>query len=364
MRIAFVASAASIHSYRWVRYFARAGHEVSLISFHPWGFEKIENVCLLRVGRPFAKWFPPALLVSAYRARQAIAKLMPHIVHAHSAGLYGVTGALAGFHPLVLTAWGSDILVTGRAPLKKYAVSMALREPDLITCDAEHMRRTMMEMGVDGRKIERIMFATDLELFKPGPQDAALRERLGVAASPVVVSTRNLRKIYNVELLVNAVPLVLERHRDTKFMIVGSGPEAGRLKALADTLGVAKCMRFVGSIQPDVLPEYLRLATVYVSTARSDAGLASSTGEAMACELPVIVTDVKDNREWVREGENGFVVGADDPAGLAEKIGVLLEDDKLRRTFGERSRRLIADRYNFKTEMKRMEGLYQRVLRG
>src|SRR5574341_1658515 len=111
MRIAFVASAASIHSYRWVRYFARAGHEVSLLSFHPWAFERIQNVNFARVGRPFAKWLPPALLLSAYRVRRAVAKLNADVVHAHSAGLYGVAAALASVHPLVLTAWGSDGLV-------------------------------------------------------------------------------------------------------------------------------------------------------------------------------------------------------------------------------------------------------------
>ena len=364
MRITFVASAASIHSYRWVRYFARAGHEVSLISFHPWGFERIENVRLLRVGQPFAKWFPPALLVSAYRARQAIARLMPHLVHAHSAGLYGVAGALAGFHPFVLTAWGSDVLMTGRAPIKKIGVRLALRAADLITCDAEHMRQAILEMDVGKKPIERINFGTDLELFKRGPTSGVLKERLGIAGTPVVISTRDLRKIYNIEMLIEAVPLVVKRHAETKFVIAGSGPEERRLKTLVEALGVDKSVRFVGRVLPGDLPEYFRIADIYVSTSRSDAGLAASTAEAMACELPVIITDFGDNREWVREGENGFVVPTDDAAGLAERVSVLLDDERMRRTFGQRSRRIIEERNNFAVEMKKMERLYEQVVGG
>lgn len=364
MKIAYVASAGSIHSYRWVSFFARAGHEVSLISYHPWGFDPIGNVTLEIVGTPSARVFPPALLLGALRARRAIAQLKPQIVHAHSAGLYGITAALTGFHPLVLTAWGSDVLVAGRSPLKRHAVRMAVRTPDLITVDAEHMRRALAEMGVRGERIERINFGTDIEHFRPGPASVALREKLGVAGSPVVISTRDFRKISNVELLINAVPLVLRRHPDAKFVIIGGGPEEVGLKELADGLGVAKSVRFVGRVSPGVLPEYLRVAEVYVSTARSDAGLAASTAEAMACELPVIVTDVRDNREWVTESENGFVVGADDPAGLAEKIGMLFEDGDARRVFGERSRQIIAERNNFGAEMRKMERLYQRVVNG
>jgi glycosyltransferase involved in cell wall biosynthesis len=361
VKITFVASAGSIHSYRWVRYFARVGHEVSLISFHPWGFEKIGGVDLIRVGAPLARVFPPALVVGAYRARGAIARLRPQIVHAHSAGLYGIVGALAGFHPLVLTAWGSDVLVTGRAPLKRHAVRMAVRAPDLITVDADHMRRAIAEMGVSEAKIERINFGTDVGHFRPGLASAILKEKLGIAGSPVVISTRDFRKICNLELLINAVPVVLNKHPDAKFVIIGGGPERESLKELTDRLGVAKSVRFAGRVLPGDLPEYLRTADVYVSTARSDAGLAASTAEAMACELPVIVTDVRDNREWVKDGENGFVVGADDPAGLAEKIGLLFDDEGTRRTFGERSRWIIAERNNFETEMKKMEQLYQRI---
>jgi glycosyltransferase involved in cell wall biosynthesis len=240
---------------------------------------------------------------------------------------------------------------------------MALRAADLLTCDAAHMQRAMMEMGVEEKKIARINFATDLQLFKPGPTSAALKERLGIAGSPVVISTRDLRKIYNVETLIEAVPLVLRRHGGTKFVILGSGPEGPRLKALAEALGVAQSVRFAGRVPPDDLPEYLRMADIYVSTSRSDAGLASSTAEAMACELPVIITDFGDNRDWVTDGENGFVISIADVAGLAERINVLLEDERMRRLFGGRNRRIIAERSYYGTEMKKMEALFQQMIK-
>jgi glycosyltransferase involved in cell wall biosynthesis len=344
-------------------YFACAGHDVSWLSFQPLAFQKIENVHFLPLQGPFAKWFPPAVLMNAYRVRRLLAELQPEIVHAHYAGLNGVVGALAGCHPLVVTAWGSDVLVAGRAPLRKYGVRMALAAADLITCDAEHLRRAMMAMGIDAAKIARINFGSDLDLFKRQVADPVLREKLGIRGGPVVISMRNLYKIYNVELLLKAVPFILDRHKDTQFVIIGSGPEAQRLKDLAEAMGVAQSVRFVGRVAGEELPAYLSMADIYVSTALSDGGLAASTAEAMACELPVVVTDSGENRDWVTDGENGFVVSTDDATGLAKRISMLLEDEPMRKIFGERNRQIIAERNSFETEMQKMEELYRQMLK-
>jgi glycosyltransferase involved in cell wall biosynthesis len=118
----------------------------------------------------------------------------------------------------------------------------------------------------------------------------------------------------------------------------------------------------VGWIPEHDLPRYLASCDVYVSTALSDGGLAASTAEAMACGLPVIVTDVGDNAEWVQEGVQGFIVPPKDPSALAWRLASLLERGEERARLGRSGRALIEERNNWTAEMHRMEEYYRNLI--
>jgi glycosyltransferase involved in cell wall biosynthesis len=109
----------------------------------------------------------------------------------------------------------------------------------------------------------------------------------------------------------------------------------------------------VGQLPNEQLPEYLNAADLYVSTSLSDAGLAASTAEAMACGLPVIVTDSAENKLWVREREGGFVIPVQNPQILAEKVIALLQNPSTGKQWGNFNRRVIQERNNYYVEMGR-----------
>jgi len=362
VKLCFVASAASIHSYRWVKYFACHGYDVDWISFAPPAFPPIPYVRFhaLGAGRVDRRR-PDRVLVGALATRRLIRRLEPDLVHGHSVGASGVVAALAGARPLVVTAWGSDVLLA--RGLVRVAARMVLRRAALVTCDARHMERAIAALGVDPSRIAIVYFGTDTHRFRPAPKDEALVRRLDVHGMPVVVSVRALRPLYDVASLVKAIPWVLKEVPNATFLVAGEGPEASGLRELAASLGVARRTRFVGAIPNDQLANWLNLADVYVSTALSDAGLAASTAEAMACELAVVVTDSGENRLWVADGVNGFVVPCHDPRALGERIAVLLRDPEMRRRFGAINRRVIAERSNFDVEMAKMAGYYADVAR-
>lgn len=98
---------------------------------------------------------------------------------------------------------------------------------------------------------------------------------------------------------------------------------------------------------------------VYVSTSLSDAEIAANIAEAMVCGLPVIVTDAADNKKWIDNGVNGFVVPVKDPKSLAEKIIYLLQNEDIRKQFGKINTKIIEERNNYYKEMEKMEDIYK-----
>lgn len=113
MRICYIADAASIHTQRWVNFFARRGHEIHLISPNI-GDSYVEGVRFHLLSKTMSS-LPPirylSLLPRMLRVRRLLKMIQPDVVDAHYIAGNGYLGVASGFHPIVLTAWGSDILI-------------------------------------------------------------------------------------------------------------------------------------------------------------------------------------------------------------------------------------------------------------
>jgi L-malate glycosyltransferase len=348
MNICFLA-ADSVHSWRWIKYFADRGHGVTWISFTPTELEEIPGVDY-RVVRG-------GVLSARREIGRILAATAPDVVHAHYAGRYGLLGALSGYQPYVLTAWGSDVLFAGQSWVKGPFVKYALRKAQVVTCDAEHMRTAMVGLGVEDQKIHRINFGIDTTDYIPAAPDDP-RSQYATTDGPMIVSLRNFEPVYDVATLIRAIPVVLDRCANARFVIGGSGSEEGMLKGLVEALGLNRFVTFTGRLDRDEIKRLFQAAAVYVSTAKSDAGIAASTAEAMACGVPAVVTDSGENRDWVRDGQEGFLVPVGDSKSLAECILRLLDDDELHSECGRGARRIVCENNDYTAEMTKMESLY------
>jgi len=366
MRICYLANASSVHTSRWIKFFAERGHEIHVISFEDSKIERA-NVHFLKLPVLVKNAAFPLKIASIYRIKALIRRIEPDVLHAHYVTNYGFFGALCSFKPFVITAWGSDVLVVPEARLismiKKNVAIFTLKKADVITCDAKHMKEAMKRLRVHPEKIKLIYFGVDTRKFSPGQKSEVLKTKLEISDSPVVISLRNLESLYDVETLIKSAPFVLKEAPKTKFVIAGKGSEEKKLKELAKSLGVEDNVKFVGFIRNDELPQYLNTMDVYVSTSLSDAGIAASTAEAMACGLPVVITDVADNKKWVEDGANGFLVPIKDPEALAERIIYLLRNEDVRKRFGKINREIIEERNNYYKEMEKMEDIYKELIR-
>ena len=82
----------------------------------------------------------------------------------------------------------------------------------------------------------------------------------------------------------------------------------------------------------------------------------------MACELAPVVTNLSGNREWITDGENGFLVPVNNIQALVDKIVYLFNNKEVARKFGMLGRKIIQERAEYEKEMGRMEGLYERIV--
>jgi len=350
MRICFVAEAPFIHTHKWTEYFVNRGHDVHILSLRD---DRIEGATVHPIKHGLGKL---AYLFALPKVKQLIQSIKPDILHAHHVTSYGLLAAVSGFQPLFVTCHGSDVLVSPkRSLLLKEVVKYVLTKAVRVTSVAQHMTKELIRMGIEQAKILTFQYGIDLSKFRK--RDVALAPDV-----PIVLSTRQLKPIYNYELLLESVPYVLNEIPETRFVIVGDGPESSNLQQLSKNLGVAQNVDFVGRVTHERIIDYLNTATVFVSTSLSD-GTSLCLLEAMACKLFPVVTDIPANQEWIEDGENGFLAPVDNPNILAGKLIEAIRNDELRKQAGEYNSSLVAKKADFQQNMRLMEEEYLSYLK-
>lgn len=366
LRIVFLANGRSVHTMRWVRYFADRGYDVHLITFRA---KPIRGVKIHEL-RYFGKLAYPLRI---WKLRRAVEKVDPDILHAHYISHYGFYAALTGFHPLILSAWGSDISVDPeKSRIRRFFVTFALKRADLVHTDDNVGKKRLIELGCDAKKVFVQHEGVDTIFFSSNARSQSLRKKLGVDKTYSVICARWWKKKYGVEVFIRAIPLVLKEIPNVKFLMLGGGPLEHELKQLAKNLRVYENVMFIGKVSPKEMPKYLASADLYVDTtckyrpssfgrhliAHGGGGMGSTTREAMACETPQILPD----KASVRLGEwfQGLMYKQRDDQDLAQKIVQLLNDEKVRKKIGERSRKVVLQLCDLQKVMKNWEGIYRK----
>lgn len=362
--LCYLANAGSIHTQRWANYFVDSGWDVHLVTWHS-AAAHLQYHSSIKIHKIISPPHYAVRYLALIELAHIVRRINPDILHAHYISHFGILAALYAkyfnFQPLVLTAWGSDIFIDARGIRRRLLVARALQGADLITCDGESLKVAMTDLGADSQKIRIITHGVDTRKFKPDSKSSHLEQELFIPNQPIVISTRQLKPPYNVETLIRAVPLVLKEIPSVVFVVLGDGEDRHYLKDLTKSLSVEKKVIFRGNVPHDDLAKYLSISDIYVSTSLSDSTAVSNL-EAMACGLAPIITDIGDNRRWIIDGQNGFLIPIKDPQVLAEKIILLLKDKEKRNIFGIRSRAIIEEKSDYYQEMAKMDKIYTELV--
>ena len=132
---------------------------------------------------------------------------------------------------------------------------------------------------------------------------------------------------------------------------------------LIEELDLKDRVILLGSVPNEQLPEIYNAADIYVSTSLSD-GSSLSLMEAMCCGLPVVVTDVPANLEWIREGFNGLIAERKNIDSIADRLIKLLSSDKMIKQFADNNLKIAEEKIDIKKNYKKLIVLYQFLLNG
>lgn len=162
------------------------------------------------------------------------------------------------------------------------------------------------------------------------------------------------------DVLVRAVPLVLESVPRARFVFAGDG-DTTAYESLAAELGVSHACVFAGWVESDAKQRIMEGATVYCQPSRSE-GMPMALLEAMSCGVPPVATAVGGTPQVVRDGLDGFLVPAEDPHALADRLIALLSDEKLAASIALAAKSRVEDQFNSKKELGNLIELYDSLI--
>jgi glycosyltransferase involved in cell wall biosynthesis len=236
------------------------------------------------------------------------------------------------------------------------------RVPASVVCCAESVAAAHARMGYDARKLVVIPNGFDIELFAPSPQARTdVRQELGLDPdAPLVgiVARYDVKKGH--DIFVEAAGILGARNPRVNFVICGLGADAANVSLASAVVrtGIRGRIHCLG--RRNDVSRVTAALDVAVSTSIFGEGFSNALGEAMACGVPCVATDVGDARVII--GETGSIVPAADPHATAQAIGQLLDmPAHARRTLGVAARTRIEERFSLPSVIARFESLYTQL---
>ena len=226
------------------------------------------------------------------------------------------------------------------------------------------------EYGVPENKIAVIENGANIELFKP-MDIVKSRKKLNLDQNNAYIGfVGNLAPWQGVECFIKSTPEILDKHPNTRFLIIGDGVLKKELVKLAEQIGTSDKFVFTGSVPYEKVPLYINATDVCVAPflgSERNAKLGFSAlklFEYMACGKPLITTSVVEIKEEIIDNKTGIIIEPDNPTILAKSIIYLLEHSTIRIQMGGNGKKFVIERHSWDNVAKRVVDVCDGVLHG
>ncbi|KAB8133673.1 glycosyltransferase family 4 protein [Gracilibacillus oryzae] len=364
MKVVLLAAGNDIHSVRWANQLSENGSEVHLcyVSNQKPSADKFSDKVILhelRIPAPYGYY------INVFQLKKIIKLVKPDIINAHYSSGYGTLGRLAGFSPYLISVYGSDVY---DFPYKRRS-NMEIIKKNLNSADS--IASTSFAMACQTSKlinypvsdIHITPFGVDIERFS--------RKQVKKESNNIIIgSIKKLSPKYGIQYGILAINylinnLLAEKGRDLniKYHIYGEGEQKPELIELVEKHDLQGVVEFKGRIPNNAVHMALNEMDIFLGTSVLDSeSFGVAIVEAMACEVPVVVTDVDGFKEVVDGGKSGVMVNRKDFKMMGEEILKLIEHPELRVKIGEIQRKRVIEEYNWSENVKKMEDIYMNLI--
>lgn len=313
--------------------------------------ENIEQV-LWEGGQDIFRWqdLPKYIL----GLRRIIKQIKPDLIHAGPIQTCAFIAVLSGFRPILTMSWGFDLMRdVERNRWWEGVTRYTLKRSSYFTSDAIVTREKAIQYGMNPEKTVVFPWGVDLEHFKPDPAHNFSAETF------TLFCNRSWEPNYGVDVLARAFVTVARQREDVSLVLLGGGSQGAAIRKILIG-GVEERVSFPGHINNADLPRYYQMADLYISASHVD-GSSVSLMEGLACGLPCLVSDIPANKEWVREGYNGWLFKDGDHNQLAEKIMQAVQERDELPEIGKNARASAQEKANWPRNVQILLGAYQKA---
>ncbi len=348
LHICMFADERSIHTRRWVRGLREMGHRVDLITLIKHRDDDVGGISLNATG----KW---SYLTKIGKLRSLVRELNPDILHTHYASSFGFPASFVKHPRKILSVWGNDVIVFPYSNLLfKMMVKRSLKKTHYVTATSDFLEQSVKKLDSNIERTRVIPFGIDTAQFDYCRRISRSKMRIGIAKS--------LWPKYGIDVLIRAFYILSKSHDNIELLIAGKGEFESKYKQLVKDLQLDEKVRFLGFINHDELPEFLRGIDIFAMPSISDGesfGVAAL--EASSTGLPVVATSVGGVPEVVKENKTGLLVERRDIEGLAGAIEKLILNPDLREKMGSTGRKFVKQKYRWEQNLESMQALYYEV---
>ena len=310
------------------------------------------------------------------RLLEIATRLRPQILHAHSPVLNAIPALRVGRKlgiPVVyeVRAFWEDAAVDHgtttegslRYALTRRLETSALRRAAHVFTICEGLRSDIVARGIPKEKVTVIPNAVDIESFEPGGEpDSALKAKLGLSDASVVGFIGSFYAYEGLDLLLDALPLILKHRPEVRLLLVGGGPQDAALKAQAQSLGLADKVIFTGRVPHDQVQRYYDLIDVLAyprhSMRLTELVTPLKPLEAMAQGRVLVASDVGGHKELIRDGQTGVLFKAGRADALAQAVVNLLTNTKQLPGMRQAGREFVETERNWKNSVANYSAVY------
>jgi glycosyltransferase involved in cell wall biosynthesis len=360
MRVLLLSDTYSEHTEKWAIGLASNNIEVGLFSFnkasYPW-YQNITNITVLYAPTKTLNTSNKISYLKHVKSlKKAIKLFKPDIVHAHYATSYGLIGALSGFHPFVISAWGTDVMKFPQKNfINEFILKYNLNTADAI-CATSHTIKDYLK-PITSKKVTVIPFGIDTNVFIKKVVKSVFSSE-----SFVFGSIKSLEEIYNIDVLIRAFAILKSKYssKPIKLLIIGEGSQKEYLKNLCQELNVLDDVIFTGRIAFSEVSLYFNMLDVLVNISDYES-FGVSVIEAMACEKPVIATDTGGLKEIIENDNFGSLVEIKNIEQTVFEMEKYFLNIDLKNKIGKAAREKVIQKYNWKDNVWQMIEVYKEL---